>query len=569
MRACMTIAVLVGLSACSDKSDSSGAVERGTQHPKGVVTVSVVGTNDLHGALDRLPILAGFVENLRASRKADDGGVVLIDGGDMFQGTIESNANEGAAVIDAYNAMGYDAAAIGNHEFDFGPVGPKATPQVEGDDPRGALLARMQQAEFALLAANVVVAESGELFGPPTTFVEASGAKVAIIGVTTEATPYTTMPANFVGLAMRPLAAAIERAAKKARAAGHEVVIVAAHAGSKCKDLSDPHDTGSCVSDAEIFEVARALPAGLVDVIVAGHTHSTVAHYVNGIAIIESYAKGRAFGRVDLRVDLDEGRVVSSEIHQPRELCPGKRRVPAAECEPGTYEGKPVTPSARIAKLISDPIASADLIRKESLGVEVSAAVKRSRGYESALGNLFVDLMLAARPGADVAITNGGGLRADFPVGPLTYGSLYEAMPFDNRFSLVRLFGRHLRAIVVDNLTARGGIFSFGGVRIAARCEGGAIEVTLTRPNGKAIGDEEELVVVTSDFLSSGGDGTFGKLGLPEGAIAASGDDTIRDALASALRERGGTLSGKDAMLFSEGARRFRYPGKRPVSCKK
>ena len=83
--------------------------------------LSIIGTNDVHGALARLPVLAGFVNNLRAARARDGGAVVVIDAGDMFQGTIESNSNEGAALIDAYNAIGYTAATVGNHEFDFGP----------------------------------------------------------------------------------------------------------------------------------------------------------------------------------------------------------------------------------------------------------------------------------------------------------------------------------------------------------------------------------------------------------------------------------------------------------------
>ena len=94
------------------------------------VTLSIVGTNDLHGAIvpregrGGLATFAGFVENLRAARARDGGAVLVIDAGDMFQGTLESNLNEGAAIVDAYNTIGYTAAAIGNHEFDFGPVGP-------------------------------------------------------------------------------------------------------------------------------------------------------------------------------------------------------------------------------------------------------------------------------------------------------------------------------------------------------------------------------------------------------------------------------------------------------------
>src|SRR5215510_2616674 len=79
------------------------------------VTLSIIGTNDLHGALERLPVFAGFVANLRAARAADGGGVVLVDGGDLFQGTLESNLGEGADVVRAYNYLGYAATAVGNH----------------------------------------------------------------------------------------------------------------------------------------------------------------------------------------------------------------------------------------------------------------------------------------------------------------------------------------------------------------------------------------------------------------------------------------------------------------------
>src|ERR1700690_2865030 len=77
---------------------------------QGAVTITILGTSDTHGALDRLPLLAGFVDNARAARKRDGGAVVLIDAGDLFQGTLESNLTEGAPVIVAYNEMGYAAA---------------------------------------------------------------------------------------------------------------------------------------------------------------------------------------------------------------------------------------------------------------------------------------------------------------------------------------------------------------------------------------------------------------------------------------------------------------------------
>ena len=114
------------------------------------ITISVVATTDLHGGVlprgDRggLALFGGYLRNIRAARMRDGGGVLLIDSGDMFQGTLESNLNEGEAVVRAYNGFGYSAVAIGNHEFDYGPAGPDETPHTPGEDARGALKARRQ-----------------------------------------------------------------------------------------------------------------------------------------------------------------------------------------------------------------------------------------------------------------------------------------------------------------------------------------------------------------------------------------------------------------------------------------
>ena len=128
----------------------------------GTVTLSIIGTNDVHGGIvprdgrGGLAVLGGYAANLRAARARDGGAVLLIDAGDIFQGTLESNLSEGAEVVAAYNALGYAAATIGNHEFDFGPVGSAATPQQPSDDPRGALKQRAAEARFPFLAANLI-----------------------------------------------------------------------------------------------------------------------------------------------------------------------------------------------------------------------------------------------------------------------------------------------------------------------------------------------------------------------------------------------------------------------------
>lgn len=538
------------------------------QPAAGARTVTIIGTNDLHGAVDRLPILAGYLGNLRAARAADGGAVIVVDAGDAFQGTLASNLDEGKTVVAAYGAMGYAAMAIGNHEFDFGPQGPAVTAGGPEEDPRGALLARAAEAGFPLLTANILDAASGERIQwprmPPSTMVEAAGLQIGIVGVTTEATPFTTMPANFVGLAMLEPALAVVAEARRLRGEGADLVIVAAHVGSKCSDLHDPTDLSSCDQDEELFKMLGVVPPGTVDVVVAGHTHAAMAHRIGDVAVIESYASGRAFGRVDVRVS--GGDVVTGvTIHPPRDLCPlGEGEVPVAPeaCTGQSYEGKPVVPDPAVQAIVDGALARARARGSERVGPTLTAAVTRSYGEESALGNLFTDLMLAAQPTADVALTNGGGLRADLPAGPLTYDALYAANPFDNRFALVALEGRHLRKLVTNNLGRDGGIFSLAGVQVVARCDGDRLVVDLTR-RGKAVRDDDRLTLVTSDFLASGGDGVIGRLKLPDGAVTVT-DVIIRDAMEAALAKVATLDPGK---LADPKAPRLRYPGVRPVRC--
>ncbi len=557
--------------ACGGATAPPPATTAVTTAATGEVTISIVGTNDLHGHLRALPLLAGYVANLRAARERDGGAVILVDGGDVFQGTLESNLREGAPVVTAYDLLGYDAVTIGNHEFDYGPVGPDATVQHEGEDPRGALEARIAESHFAWLSANLVTRATGQSAGlaPPSTIVERAGVRVGVIGVTTEQTLTTTIAANVTDLAIRPLAVAIAAEAQRLRSEEHAaVVVVAAHAGGNCASLDDPHDLASCDLHDEIFEVAAALPPHLVDVIVAGHTHQAVAHVASGITIIESRSYGRSFGRVDLAVDRATGRITSSRVFPTRDLC---REQPAPDADPSAcahddYEGARVVPDARVAEVVREALAFADAQRSRPLGVTLTAQVRRDGRGECALGNLFTDLMHEARPAADLALYNGGGLRADLPAGPLTYGSFYEALPFDNRFALVRSSGREVAELFARDVTHAGSVLSVSGVRVVARCEGSEARVTLERADGRAIGDDEPLTLVVSDFIATGGDGFFARAREQAGAVTLEDDPPMREAMVSLLEAHGGTLDPD--VLFDPARPRIVVPGgRRPMTC--
>jgi 2',3'-cyclic-nucleotide 2'-phosphodiesterase (5'-nucleotidase family) len=546
--------------------------------PRSTLTISVVGTSDVHGAVlsedgrGGLALFDGYVRNLRAARQSDGGGVLLLDAGDMFQGTLESNLNEGQVVVAAYNALGYAAAAVGNHEFDYGPIGDAATPAGPQDDPRGALKSRAAEARFPFLAANILEESTGmPVHWPnvrPSTIVDIAGVGVGIVGVTTSATLTTTMAANTVGLAIAPLAPTLAAEATRLRASGATVVIVSAHAGGRCTAFENPSDLSSCGADEEIFRVARALPTGAVDAIVAGHRHFGIAHEVAGIPIVSSYSSGRAFGRFDLRVDRKTGRVTSHRIFPPHEVCatqdPATRAcapLSSGTALPSDYEGRAVAASADIDRILAPAAARARRVKERRLNGRIADPLRRTN-EESALGNLFADWARAAAS-ADVAIANSGGIRADLPAGPLTFGRLYAITPFDNREMTLTLTGEELRRIIANNLQHRGSSILISGVRATVVCASGQLRVALRRGSGRTVRDTDRLRVATSDFLVAGGDGFL----TPVSPLRDVKDEgrVVRDGIADWIQRHGGTWRAAD--LLTAENRRLRFPGARPVRC--
>lgn len=480
-----------------------------------LVTLSIVGTSDLHGVafprngLGGLPLLAGYVNNLRAARAADGGAVLLVDSGDTFQGDIESNLSEGALVVDAYNAMGYTAEAVGNHDFDFGSVDSPTARQLPGD-PRGALKARAAQARYPFLAANVIDDGTGRpVEWPnvrPSVLVDAAGVKVGVVGVLTIDGLRSTLAANVQGLRIAPLGPAIAAEASKLRAAGADVVIVVSHAGGRCDRFDQPTDLSSCESESEIFQVARSLPHGLVNVIAAGHTHGGLAHQVDGIGIIQPFSRGQAFSRVDVVFDRRTRSIARIQLFAPRGIC--AQQDPTTEtCVPATtsavptkYEGRAVTPDPAIVQAMAPALQRVQTLQATTLGASLEVPIRRAGDLGSPLGNLFADALRDAVPGADVAVVSNAarGLRADLPDGPITFGRLYDVFPFDNRVVRITLTGAELgRWLAAEVRQGRRGALGISGVGVRATCLVDDIHLDLLRTVGRPIHDEDRLLAVT------------------------------------------------------------------------
>jgi 5'-nucleotidase len=532
--------------------------------------LSIIGTTDLHGYyMERdgrggLGVFGGYVKNLRAAREADGGAVLLLDAGDAFQGGVDSNLSEGALIVDGYNALGYNALAIGNHEFDFGAADRPGAREDPRDDPRGALKALAARAHFPFLAANLVDELTGQRVDWPnvraSTVVDTAVGKVGVIGVMTAAAMRATLPLNVRGLRTSPLADAIRTEATRLRAAAVPLIVVAAHAGGFCDRFDDPHDLWACDGTAEIFDVARDLEPGLVDAIVAGHTHAALAHIVNGIPIVQSYFAGQAFGRIDLTIDRASGRAVAGVPFRPHFIC-AEEDPRTHECAtagdstarlpPARYEGRPIADDHDIDEAMRASLARVQHLRDQPIGVTIESPIARTGSPESPLGNLFADA-LREQTGADVALNNNsfGGLRADLGAGLLTFGRLYDTFPFDNRLVQVTVTADAL-ASGIGNALRRGrrGTFGISGVSVVARCVDNRFEVNLFRPEPRVAGDHrldpsETIVLVGMDSMLGG---QLFVPALSPGAVRPPVDaPLVREVVEDWLRRRGGDLRTED-----------------------
>lgn len=566
--------VALALSCVFGRSLHRGLSAQGSASP--FVTLSVVGTNDLHGVIFErtgrggLALFGGYVNNLRAARAADGGAVLLLDAGDTFQGGIESNLSEGAIVVDAYNALGYAAAAIGNHEFDFGAVDPAIPGWTAHTDPRGALKAIAARAKFPFLAANLLDETTGRpVEWPnvrPSVMVDLAGVKIGIVGVMTIDALRSTLASNTSGLRMAPLAPAIAAEAIKLRGSGAALVIVTAHAGGRCTQFEEATDLSSCETASEIFQLAKSLPQHLVDLIVAGHSHAGVAHQVEGIPIIEAFSGGRAFGRVDLSIDRRTKQIARVRLFAPRDICveanPATERCDPADRTatraPAQYEGRVVSRDPLIVEAMAPALQRVRDLQAIPLGVFLDTPIGRAGDLESPLGNLFADALRESTRGADVAINNNalGGLRADLPAGPLTFGGIYEVFSFDNRLAHLTLSGADLKRVLAAEIErGRRGALGLSGIRVRQRCAPDGVEVDVLRTSGHAIRDDERFEIVTTDTLASGA--VFAPVAPPGGFTLSDTAPIAREVVTDWLRRRGGHLRADE--FIDPQHRRWQY----------
>lgn len=414
---------------------------------------------------------------------------ILIDGGDSYQGTPISNLVKGESTLQWKNYLGVEAAIIGNHEFDWST---------------DVLQTLIKQSEHPVLSANIFVEATGErpAWAKPSAMLEVGGYKVGIIGITTPETKSIVVQQYVEGLEFRDPVPVIESEAKSLRAAGADLVIVAFHA-SLSPGKSDPFQAENEVADWMKQVTQR------IDAVTGAHSHEKTAGYVldaagNRIPAIQAASYGRALGRIDLYMDESTGAVVKAIPHvwepaQTLAATPWATDVLAA----WQAKVKPIE-SVPVGKL------AAPLLRRYN------------QAGESPLGDFIADSMLTAGQGVQIAIMNGGGIRADLEGenGTVTWGHLYTVEPFGNTLVTVEMTGAQLRLLLeqgvdsyikqIKNLPGAHGPMQVAGISFTwdfAKPMGERVDPALLKlADGTTVDSAATYKVIVNNFMAGGGD---------------------------------------------------------------
>jgi 5'-nucleotidase/UDP-sugar diphosphatase len=428
------------------------------------VTIRFVQTNDIdrmgpekgRGGFARL---ATVVKEERAK-----GNAFFVHAGDTISPSLLSGFDKGAHVIDILNRIGVDAMTPGNHEFDLGPE---------------AFRARMAEAKFDVLATNIVDGNGIPANTKADKVVDVQGVKVAFFGLTTEDTPIASSPGDIKFSSTINTARA---KAKELREKGADIIVAIAHT---------PLDVDMII----------ARSAG-VDVIIGGHDEHLLAFYDGKVTLTESESQGNYIVITDLSVTKSQkdGKTTVA-------WTPNFRIIDSATV-------KPDPEIEAVVKGYEDKLSKELDIEIGMTETPLDSRRATVRGGEAAMGNLVADA-LRASVGADVAITNGGGLRADkeYEAGQkLTRRDILAELPFGNTTVLMELSGEKLKAALengVSQVRELGGRFP--------QVSGLVVEVDLKEPagsriksvkvNGQPLDPAKTYKLATNDFMARGGDG--------------------------------------------------------------
>ncbi|CAN5242303.1 bifunctional metallophosphatase/5'-nucleotidase [soil metagenome] len=485
--------------------------------------LSIGAWNDLHGQIQPVDLwldtgnvpaggviaLADAISDLRATRDT----IVLLDAGDLFTGSLESTLAEGAPIIEAYRVLGVDAVAIGNHEFDFGPVGYSmltAAPGAGDAGPlgkRGALRSRMASASFPFLSANIHQRGGGPPAWPDlaaSTHIRRSGYDVGVVGYTTTETDVTTSYANVDDLDFATRAGpSVAAEIRKLRATGASPIVLLAHASL---DVPLPQALDQAAGEpvhGELASLIASLGPDRPDVIIAGHRHAWMLGRVDGIPVVSSDRQGLGLARI--RFCREPHSISLRSIERVAVL---------AATPPRTELGREVT--ARTAPWLEAVKASGDAFVTTLPRECPMQAVDGTAGAEQVATAMAANAELTTPPRGVpvVAVMNAGALRAPLHKGVVRFEDLFRTFPFEITLSgceTTRDGLLHMLHNALANPSAWKHLpFAIAGAQVViTHAENGSpslVSLALageTRPGPGT----EPVWILAPDFVLDGGDG--------------------------------------------------------------
>ncbi len=431
-------------------------------------TVNIYHTNDTHSRVDNFAKVAAIVKN------DDSDAAFLFDAGDTLHGQLFATLTEGAGIVEVMNAVGYDAMTTGNHDYNF------------GHERLKELEAMMN---FPILAANVK--RNNSVYFDDTAVIERNGIKVGVFGLATPETKVKAHPDFTRGLDFGDLDSIVrdaQRAIDRLERQDCDIIVGLAHLG---------------IDDATV-EKATTVADQLegLDLLIDGHSHSYTEDYeeFNSTHETQIVSTGGYFegglGQVTITLDADNEIVdLTSQLISADELA-------AVESD------------AEVQAIIDRVNTDIEPLKNEVIAttpVDLVGERNVVRFGHSNLGYLLCDAMIA-ESGADIAITNGGGIRASIPAGDITVGQVLTVLPFGNTLISKELTGQQIKDTLNFGLKVGEGVFShFSGMDVTTQIVDvngvqthQVVDITI---NGEPMDMDATYIVATNDFMAAGGDG--------------------------------------------------------------
>jgi 2',3'-cyclic-nucleotide 2'-phosphodiesterase (5'-nucleotidase family) len=412
--------------------------------------------------------MIGGAAALKSVIRKDLGPKLVLDAGDWWQGAPEGSLSKGAGMVDIFNAIGFDALEIGNHDFDA------------GTDHLRSLIGRLQ---MPVLAAN--------LYGPDGQHVPwvrqrvikvVGGVKFGIFGLITSRLPKLSYPKNIAGLTVRREADEARDQVQALKKEGAEIIVAVTHVGLEQPDM--PRIEGDQTIAAQVTGI---------DLIVGGHTHNALTRAwldpVNGTRVVQAGLYLTKVGHTTLTIDPKTHRLLDVK-EELIDLWPDQ-----------------VGEDNSIKKLVGGLQSQVGDGFKVVIATATKALLRGDLGEESGLGSWMADCY-KDWAGTEVALQNGGGMRADIVAGPVTVRDIFNVMPFDNTMVKLKVEGRQLRTVLDHGV---------GGPPRLVQVAGITAEYSRLRPKNQRLGavtvaglpleDKKTYSLATIDYLISGGDG--------------------------------------------------------------